>query len=278
MFVANDLGLLKDLNIESPLVVDPTNGMQQLLSGDIQGYGQSTDVMAAATNKGAPLVGIAGLPATPYDLIVSEKIRDFKDLRGQKIGVATIQGASGAIMRRLLRTAGLQDEEYELVLTGAAASKIASLETGAIAAAMFMAPQSTDVVARNTKVHKLADTADVISAPMITSWVNSQWASKNRDLLVTWLSAQHKATQWLSDSKNREEASKILSSNTKVDVKTCETTYDQLASKSLFNSGLSVNFPALDDFLKLVAETGVGPFKPAKEYFDMSYADAALAK
>lgn len=275
MYVANELGYLNQAGITSPLVVDPTNGVQQLLSGDIQGYGSTTDVIALAATKGAPLVGIAGLPRAPYDLVVNEKIKKFEDLRGQKIGVATHQGGSAAIMRKVLRSAGFADDEYELVLTGAAASKISALQSGAIAAAMFMAPQSVDIVRKDDRIHRLGSTADVISAPMITSWMSDDWASNNQDLVVDWLSAQLKATQWLSDTQNREQASKILSKHTEVDLKACETTYDRFASGGFFNSAMSVDFRGLDEFLNLVAETGVGPFKPAEEYFDMSYLDAA---
>ncbi len=151
--------------------------------------------------------------------------------------------------------------------------------SGGAAAALLAQPQ--DLQAEAQGYPRLALSSDVLQDYQYNSWVTRRdWASANSDLLVRWLRAYVRASRWLNDPANRDEAIRIGVEYTKADTDIVAQTYDlllvQLAGRvippdpEISLSGLKV---VVDD---MVASGDLPAPQPPEKYVDQSYVQRAM--
>lgn len=144
--------------------------------------------------------------------LVASKARSIGDLRGGRLGVDAVGSGFVPILRRLLASADLGDEDVTLAAFGATRWRAEALATGSIDATMLTLPWSR--LARDRGAHLLADHR-AVAPDLLTSCGASTdaWLAREGgalalayaaavDAAVTWLRAPGSAAiaaPWLAE-------------------------------------------------------------------------------
>jgi NitT/TauT family transport system substrate-binding protein len=142
-------------------------------------------------------------------VVAKSGVNDWSDLRGQTIGVSALKGGEIALLRRLLATKGLNEGDYDIVVSGATPAKAAALQGGSVAAAVLFSP--TDFALEDQGFKILGSTAELPQGeqiPLTVYLVNDDWA-KDDDRGVRIARVLYRANRWLLDTANRVEATQI---------------------------------------------------------------------
>jgi NitT/TauT family transport system substrate-binding protein len=150
-WAAVDWGIFErnGLKVNAQLVAGGANTMAGLLSGQLQVAQAGGSEALSAVANGADLVIVATIaPVYPYVFEVAPEITAMDQLRGKKVGIATVGGSSDIATRLVLRQAGLEpDQDVGIIATGSAQNRTAALQSGAIQAGMAAPPDSLGVEA-----------------------------------------------------------------------------------------------------------------------------------
>ncbi len=277
LWVASNLGYFDPGNLDVSYVLQPTQGVTMLLSGDVQAFGTSIDLVATAIDKGADIVGICETLHSPSSFVVGKGIKSYADLRGKRLGVTLVNSADAVLLSLALAANGVNKGEYEFVPAGTSAQKLAAISSGAIAGMQLTQPQDFQVVQANPDMSILPDTSGILGAQRYCTWVNKTWAAKNADGVVAFLKGQLQACDWLVDPANKDKALAILIERTKTTPEAAQSTYQMYMDKGLFAAKVLIDTKALSQFLDAAQSSGQGTFRPPAEYFDMSYIEKAKA-
>lgn len=110
-----------------------TAALQAVATGSADiAYASSVNI-AAAIDKGVPLIAFAGITIKwPYFIAVPKdsSIQTIKDLKGKRVGVVSLASASYADLRATLKIAGLNEDDVTIIPVGAGARAAASLNAG----------------------------------------------------------------------------------------------------------------------------------------------------
>lgn len=139
--------------------------------------------------------------AAPYLLIGAKNIKRVDDLKGQRIGVASLSGGATSILVAYLRSKGLlHPRDYSMsVIAGGTPARLSALESGSVAGAVLVLPFSDMAVDKGFT--KLGDTTEIISDYQFNNInINPAWAEKNRALVVRFIKAHIQALRWLHDN------------------------------------------------------------------------------
>ncbi len=106
--------------------------------------------------------------------------------------------------------------------------------------------------------------------------VNSEWANKNRDVLVRFLRAMLRGTEWLY--ANRAAASAIAARELPAPMNHAERAWDFFTGTDALTRGVSVNLRGLAAVIATLKETGLLAKSASDDptaYVDDSYLKAA---
>src|SRR6185503_15180608 len=130
----------------------------------VSGFYDHTIQMAA---EGKPFVSFVtmtrfpglALATSPKD---SGQVTKIEDLKGRVAGVTTAGSSSQMLLNYLLQRHGVPVDSVSISSIGSAATAIAAMEHGTVAAGMMADPAFTLLAKRNTGINVLADlrTAD----------------------------------------------------------------------------------------------------------------------
>jgi NitT/TauT family transport system substrate-binding protein len=190
------------LDAELIFIASSSQGMPALLAGQISIYSGSLETAAQAAAAGADLVVIASSEATQYKLIVQPGIKTAADLKGKKVGIDRIGGASYYATRRMLEKLGLKPDDVEYMhVVGGGNQRVAAFRSGILSAV-------TSTVERFERAgipyNALADATEmgirIIGNAYITTRV---FRDQNRDTVQRFITALIEGTQWVKNPKNR---------------------------------------------------------------------------
>jgi NitT/TauT family transport system substrate-binding protein len=145
--VALEKGLFKAEGIDVSGIITSAGGgtsLRNMLAGGVP-YGEvNPGVVIAAIQQGADLKIISDNVLTVAEFVWAVKpdspIKSIKDFKGAKIGYTNPRSTSQGLAMLLLREAGLQPTDAELVRTGGFGEGVAALETGLITVAPLAEP------------------------------------------------------------------------------------------------------------------------------------------
>jgi ABC-type nitrate/sulfonate/bicarbonate transport system substrate-binding protein len=227
-YVAIEKGLYREANLDAELVITETNtkAIQGLVSGSLHIGGGSPDpLIKAVAQTGANLIIVGAVINRPvYSLIVQPDIRNYQDLKGKRAGVSAMLSMDGLWMRQMLESNGLREGEVEIVEIGGTAQRYLALKAKGIAAGFLTQPQDFRALREGFK--RLGLSTEIVKEMVWTAYCTTRtWARQNEETLYRFLTAQRKAHQWLYDSKNRDEAIRILAKATNTDQQEAAQTY-----------------------------------------------------
>ena len=105
-----------------------------------------------------------------------------------------------------------------------------------------------------TLIGRLSDYAKDL--PFTGSAVNTDWALKNKDLLVRYLTAFKHGVEWFYDDVNRKEAIDIFVNDTGTDRADAEKTYDYFRQIHVFAVDGRVTADSIKTLIKVLADDG----------------------
>ena len=265
------------LEVEISETPSSTDQMRGLSQGKFDMVSTGFDnVLAWSGKEGAEIVAVAQVvDKTVLAIFVRPEIRNWSDLKGKKLAVDAADTAFALVLRRVLLANGLDvtKGDYELVAYGATGARFDSLIKGETFAAIL--GSLFDIKALDAGMRLIGDSKEVLpdySNSIIA--VTREWGQKNRDLLLAFLRVRLKASAWVSDPANREEAIKLLSAEWKMNSKQTAERMDEVSPTG------KLNLPGLQVVLDLRNQFGFklpkGDKLPA--YYDSQYIDAANEK
>jgi ABC-type nitrate/sulfonate/bicarbonate transport system substrate-binding protein len=130
------------LEVDPVLISGGSKSMQALLSGGLDFAHVSGGVPVQASLSGAEVVIIA-TPSNSMSggVIASKDVKNYNDLRGKKIGIASFGGNNDIGLRFALKKNGLNpDREVTFLQLGGERNRLTALERGAISATIMSPP------------------------------------------------------------------------------------------------------------------------------------------
>lgn len=231
LYVAKSTGIFEKYGLDVDLVVIPGGplGMQTLLSGGTQ----SANIAAMAPIRtilggGDIVITAAHLNRQLFNLVARKEIRKPADLRGKKIGIASLGGTHAFGIRLAFREWNIPIESVNLiVIGGGTAMYLAALEAGAVDATVLTYGQTVEAVQKGLPI--LADLAKPVPEfPDRTIIVRRSFLKGERDNVKRFVQALSEGIYQLktADSRRREEFIAIVTQHLRVNPALARETYE----------------------------------------------------
>lgn len=204
------------LETELIFIASSAQGMPALLAGEVPIFSGSLDTAAQAAAVGAELVIIATSEPTPYKLIVQPGIKSVADLKGKKIGIDRVGGASYYATRRILEKLGLKPDDVEYMqVTGGGNQRVAAFRSGILAAVV----STIERFERSGIPYRaLADASEMGIRIIGNSYITTRsFRDQRHDTVQRFMRALVEGTQWVKNPKNRAAVLQVVSRRLRTD-------------------------------------------------------------
>ena len=224
--LARELGYYRDegLDVELQDFVGGAKALQAAVGGSaevVSGFYDHTIQMAAEGKAFTSFVTMTRYPGLA--LAVSPKTADvaaIEDLKGRVAGVTTAGSSSQMLLTYLLTRHGVPVDSVSVTSIGSAATAIAAMEHGTVAAGMMADPAFTLLAKRNPQTRVLADlrTADGVrdafgtsSYPGAVIYASADWIASHRDAAARVARAVVRTLRWMQTHQPEEIAARAPS-------------------------------------------------------------------
>lgn len=278
IYVAQERGFFTKENLFVEVVVlnASTRAIPALIGGSTHLSASSAMTTIRAIEKGAALKIVGGLINAPvYDLYATAKYKSIKDLKGTTIGVTGLITSDTILLKEMLKAHGLEyPRDYAMLAIGGTPDRYLALQTGNIAAGILSPPYSFS--ADEIGLVNLGSTAK--QTPYFTQTVfnvRTEWAQQNKPLLVRFLRAIVRGSQFVHTQK--EETVRIIAKRFKFNDKFSEGSWRYFVPTNAIPRDGEVNAKGVDKVLQLLVEDGTLKAPPPRQdkYIDMAYLDEA---
>jgi ABC-type nitrate/sulfonate/bicarbonate transport system substrate-binding protein len=190
------------LQTELIFIASSSQGMPALLSGQIPIYSGSLETAAQAAAAGADLIVLASSEPTQYKLIVQPGIKNANDLKGKKVGIDRVGGASYYATRRMLAKLGLKPDDVEYMqVVGGGNQRVAAFRSGILSA---VASTVERFERAGIPYNALADATEMGIRIIGNAYITTvAFRDQNRDTVQRFITALVEGTQWVKNPKNR---------------------------------------------------------------------------
>jgi ABC-type nitrate/sulfonate/bicarbonate transport system substrate-binding protein len=231
--------------------------LQQLAAGSID-----VTVSAALTepiyaiSKGAPIRLVRlEIQLPPYAIEAKAQYKKLEDLRGKTVMIDAPTGITKIYVERMLVPHHVEPSAVDYVYAGATVARFNALMSGAIDATILLPPFS--VSADEAGFSNLGLVADYAKdLPFTGAAVNTNWASKNPDVLRRFLNAHNSSVQWFLDPNNRQESIDIMAEASKLSPEVVAKTYDFLRSRPFFEPTGQISKTKMSALLSAIKQLG----------------------
>jgi ABC-type nitrate/sulfonate/bicarbonate transport system substrate-binding protein len=218
IIAAETNGFLKAENIRVQIntVTDSPTLLRNLISGKYDIILNNADnVIAWAEGQGEDpqkndfVIVLGGSQGVNQKLVVTGDINGYSDLKGKVLAVDAPTTGYAVVGVYILKKNGLElNRDYTFKAFGNTQKRAEAMSRGEAAGAMMNLPDD-DIKKRGFKV--LARSEDHVQhyARGLAA-TRREWANANEDLLVRFVRAMIRATDWVKEPKNKEEVIKVL--------------------------------------------------------------------
>ncbi len=274
-FVARSKGFYdaEGLHVNLVYMGSPAVNLQALVAAQIQVSATNPDSIIIFDDKGGDLKVAAGVVnGVAYNLVAGKQFRRIADLKGRKIGVASLVGGPTTFLLEYLMAKGLSyPRDYTLIqVAGGTPARLAALESGAIAAGMLDVTNAEIAVDRGFS--KLGDVSEVIPKFQFTTInVNPAWANQNRQILVKLLKAHINSMRWIY--ANPADAGDLYSKEMGAKQPYAQRGLDYFVKHRLFPIDGTVDTDGMKANIEIQAKLGLikTPVSSPDRYMDSSY-------
>jgi len=245
--------------------------MQALVSDSIYVALAANDGPIGLVEKGLSVAMIAGGSKTTHMIMGGKGFKTYEDLRGATIGSSTLTSGTAFLLRRVLKTRGLEyPRDYKLVNVGGSGPAFSALSTGNIAAAILSVPISFQ--AQEMGFNLIGRVSDVFPNYLLSSFsVRPEWAAAHRSEVVRFLKAVLQARKWLED--NRKAGAEFLAKELDMKPKLALKGLDYYLTHRAWEPDLNIDMDGLRTVVEIYAEQANLPASAPspQKYVDLSY-------
>jgi NitT/TauT family transport system substrate-binding protein len=269
-------GFFRDHGIDLEIVhiQNASVNVQDLVAGNLHFVSAGADAAILPTVHGANLAVIGGIDNLFVGrLVASNGIKFIQDLKGKILSVSRRNGPDAAIMTEMLANSGIKVEPTLFSVAGGSASRLAAVVNGGAAATLLIPPLDFRALKAGLKDLGL-NVGRSKPLQFNVVFIDRKWGEANRSVVVKVLQGLIDSCVWLNNPKNREEASKILASYTKIDTATAKQTYDVLVTDThSFPRAGELSRRAFENVIAMLARFGViqEPLPALEKFTDDSY-------
>ena len=281
LYTAQRKGFLARENIA--LQVIPLPGVHHMIEGldknTVDVSHTATPYLIEGALKGSQAVAVVGGPAnTIFSLIAKPGIKSFADLKGKMIAMSLPVDTISIASRLLLAKHGLKEGDYRTVEQIGTQTRAKCLLSGECDAVPVGQPD--DIVLAAKGFTKLGDSLEVI--PVLQFNViaaRSDWAAKNRDVVIRFTRAFGNAYKFMRDPANRTEVTGILSETTDAspDIARQMLAFYYEPDRGVMPKQAEISLPGMTKVIELLGGIGAlkAPLPDAARFVDLQYLKAA---
>jgi ABC-type nitrate/sulfonate/bicarbonate transport system substrate-binding protein len=272
ILAAAELGIFEAAGLD--VNIHLTRGSAELMEGLLDG---TYDIVHAAPGNfiawrdrtAAPITAWLGGTSGPIRLIAARDVTELAGLAGREIAVDAVTSGFVSILRKMLRSAGLREEDVDLVPLGATSLRFDALMAGETSASMLTLPWS--IQAARSGLQVIGDQEDVLPrlqgscAASLEGWLDANGATA--DAYVRAISA---SLTWLNDARNAGDATALVVKHYDVasDIADEVRTAIMDPRTGWPPSGM-IDPVGMEMVCELRTENGQPPAHPAEEYYTL---------
>ena len=247
--------------------------LQALVTGDLHFALINPDGIIVWNEKGGNLKVVAGSSnAAPYLLIGGKNYKKIDDLKGARLGVASLKGGATSILLSYLKSKGLlYPRDFNLaVVAGGTPARLSALEGGAVAGAVLGIPFADIAIDRG--FNRLGDTMEVISTYQFNAvTMNPAWSEKNRATVVKFLKAHIRSLRWIYEQP--DQAADFLTKEFGLKPPYAQKGIDYYTKNRVYAIDGAVTLEGLKINIEVQVQDGLvkEPAPPPEKYADLSY-------
>jgi ABC-type nitrate/sulfonate/bicarbonate transport system substrate-binding protein len=288
IIAAEGKGFLKQENIrvEINTVTDSPTLLRNLIRGQYDLILNNADnVIAWAEGQGEDpqkndfVIFLGGSQGVDQKLIVAPGIAGYPDLKGKVFAVDAPTTGYAIVGVYILKKHGLEwNRDYTFKSFGNTTARADAMSRGDAAGAM-MSLADDEIQKRNFKV--LAHAQDYVKHyARGLGATRHEWANANEDLVVRFNRAMIRATDWLQDTKNKDEVVQLLLGETKNNKARAESLYNLTLSPTMGLTPRSrIDMEGIRTIIELREVAGLmkAPVPKPEKYVDERFYKKALA-
>lgn len=277
LWVASGKGFFQreGLDAEVSAIRGTAPTMQALVSDSIYVALAANDGVIGLVEKGMDVAMIAGGSKTTHMIMAAKKFKTYEDLRGATIGSSTLTSGTAFLLRRVLKTRGLEyPRDYTLVNVGGTGPAFTALTAGRIDAAILAVP--INFRAQEMGFNLIGKVADTFPNYLLSSFsVRRQWAVEHRQEIVRFLKAVLQARRWLEE--NKRAGAEFLAKELEMKPKLAEKGLEYYLAQRAWEPDLNIDVEGLKTVLEIYQEQAAmrGSTPSPEKYVDLTYLQQA---
>jgi NitT/TauT family transport system substrate-binding protein len=265
-YTALQKGFFKAEGLDVEIIqMNPRLGATAVVNGDVSFATPFTSTFRGVL-QGFPMkLVFVHIKKGPYYLMVRPEIKDVQQLKGKKIGVATIKGTDQLVAEEMLQAKGFNISQIQAVAIGDGPVRMQELISGAVEAVCLAPPH--DLMLRKMGYNALLGPPEIglPSAGMLTS---DRLIKENPQIVRRTLKALLRAHYHIVE--NRQDAIQTLIKWLPQPIDVAEHSYD--AELKNLNRDGTMTDAEIEAIIERVGEKK----RPLDEVRDFSFARAAL--
>lgn len=206
------------LTVETIDIAKGPEGIAGLIGGSNQFTWATPATFIPAVEQGQNVVAVPPFMDLDYGIYVPEdsNIQTVDDLAGRNIGVNALGGAVQSFAEQVLDANGMSPEDVQFVASGASISQLPALQNGQLDATSAAYGSMLSVRDAGLPVRLIASTLDGTGGEYGDSGLASFWATTTSMIedspgsVEKFCRAVTKATDWLADEANKDEAIALI--------------------------------------------------------------------
>jgi ABC-type nitrate/sulfonate/bicarbonate transport system substrate-binding protein len=273
------------IRMEYTHVLGSVEMMRNFVSGKFDLIHTTSDnVIAWADGRGMDpgkndfIIFIGGRKGVSLDLVVAPGIDNFDSLKGKLLAVDAFNTGYAPVLVFMLKQQGLTlSKDYNMKPFGGGEARLTALMGGEAAGALLTLNEDL----RRKGFRILAQSKDYLpNYAVAIGAARRDWAAKHEALLVRYIRALVRSTDWLLDPKNEDEAITILRAAMKDSPNRAGELYEESLDPQLgWLPHLKIDRKGVQtilDLRQLMGEAEFPLFSPDK-YIDERYYEKAIA-
>lgn len=218
--IAERQGFFDDegLTVETIDVAKGPEGIAGLIGGSSQFTWATPATFIPAVEQGQDVVAAPPFMDLDYGIYVPEDsdIQSVEDLAGRNIGVNALGGAVQEFAEQVLDANGMSADDVQFVASGASIAQLPALQNGQLDATSAAYGSMLSVRDAGLPVRLIASTLDGTGGEYGDTGLASFWATtrstieESPESVEKFCRAVTKATDWLADDANKDEAIALI--------------------------------------------------------------------
>ena len=233
VYIMKELDLPRKYGLDVDMLFVPVSSraIQAALAGEIQFLTSGGVANINANVTGADFVGLtATLNTFVFKVIANPELKKPEQLRGKKVGISRLGGASDFSIRYALNHWGLVPEkDVALLQVGGEPEEVLALQNKAVDAVILSEPFAT--VARRAGFAVLADLSELGARYTMHGFgTRKSYIQAHRDVVIRFMKAYLEGIHIFKT--NKDLALKVLKKYTRLDdLSLVQTSYDEMSQR-----------------------------------------------